>query len=940
MAVVNTILQMRDQMSRALRGPTEALRRMRQQAERANQSLRAMGRAVVRPVIALRDLATRQIQRLRTSLSRLGSIATTLRIAVRDFATQQLLRMRSRLSVLASATTTIGVKVRDMATNVIRAIQIKLFPLGGLPTIIRVTVRDAATTAIQKVRLALTRLGHMTSTVRVALRDAATTAIQKIRLGLTRLAHLTTTVRVYIKDAATRALSRIMTAARAIGHYVIMPVVKVVANTAMAALNRIRTGLVWLGHQTPTIGVFLRDAATAGLKAIGRIAQRLGALAVHVTVRVRDAATATLKGIQRVAKTTSGILSKVGALTGLSGGTILAQGTNSTKTDALIAAQTGQYGGNVTSAIDNIYYNYKAGGTDRETVAKLYSAVASQTNSTGSQLERQTALAARYQALDPEADPTEVARAFTASYNSGLGDFSQTGDALAYIRRNGGDQYKDLLDTFNEYATSANRAGVSTNQLASGLVSYQKAGGRNYDNPADAMREWGIRAVTTVDKNAVDALSELVGKKQTQQMYKELKKGFKEGRGSEAAFEFLTAQVEALNKLDNPMKRQILQAKLYGSQFEDNDKAMQSFFEGLIKGVDTTGELEKAYKQLKDSDPAAAMTESWLRFKKTTKDIGIGIVTALQPTFEELNAWLTSDEGKKGIQEFSDSLKELGKTVGKDLVDGFKWLVTHWDDIQAIFTGKIKNDKGDVIQEVPNAFQAIREDFHKLAEAADEVAKPLRAANDIMNLLSASSSSFSMSGVVGWFDQSLKASTPFYDMIRLTIDGLNALMNKNTEAQKSFSDTEAAVRRMGNAVTENSPVVNAIKTQTPQKSFTDTLAANNPNLYPKGIPTNQNKKSGFAAGMWKVPADMEVKVHEDEAILPAKDARKFRAMVAGDGTSMKSAVSSSDRPIAVKVSIGQINNNVDSDKFINRIGQKIKDATQIHSKGGVAIEGQ
>lgn len=915
MATINTILQMRDQMSQALRGPTEAIRRMRQQAEQASRQLRTLGSMVVRPIIALRDLATRALSRIRGTLSDLGNRITRIGVAIRDFATPHLRTIASRVAALARVPALIAVRVRDMATSAIRAIQVRLFPLIGIPSIIR-----------------------------IAVRDAATTAINKIRTGLTRLTHTANVVRIAVRDLASRAINRVNTAARALGRYVVRPVINVVATAAMSTINAVRSGLTWLQSQSPRIRVFLRDAATAGLRSIGRIAQRLGSLAVHVTVRVRDAASATLKGIQRAAKATSGVLGKIGAMTGLSGalsgGTILAQGYGAAKSDALIAAQTGQYGGNVTSAIDNIYYNHKAGSAERETVANLYGAVASQTGSKGAQLERQAAIAARYQALDPEADPTEVARAFTASYNSGFGDFGQTGDALAYIRRNGGDQYKDLLDTFNEYATSANRAGVSTSQLAGGLVSYQKSGGRNYDNPADAMREWGIRAVTTVDKNAVDALTELVGKKQTQQMYKELKKGFKEGRGSEAAFEFLTTQVEALNKLDNPMKRQILQAKLYGSQFEDNDKAMQSFFEGMITGVDTTGELTKAYQQLKDSDPTATMTESWLKFKKTTKDIGLEILTSLQPTFEELNTWLGSEEGKKGLKEFSDSLKDLGKTVGKDLVSGFKWLVTHWDDIQQILTGDIKDKNGNITQST-SIFKGMREDFHKLADAADAATKPLQAANEIVKLLSASSSSFSMAGVVSWFDQSLRASSPFYDMIRMTIDGLDALMGKNSEAQQSFADTEAAVRRMGNVVNANTPLMDAVVAGSPpKKSFTDTLAANNPNLYPKLPVKSQNMTSGFAAGMWKVPADMNVKVHEDEAILPAKDARKFRsAMESGTTPGVKNS-GSSMRPINMPITIGSINNGMELDHVLNEIGNRIQTANQIGTRGGAAIEGQ
>ena len=126
--------------------------------------------------------------------------------------------------------------------------------------------------------------------------------------------------------------------------------------------------------------------------------------------------------------------------------------------------------------------------------------------------------------------------------------------------QNGADKNGDLLDTLNEYSAQFAALGLSADQFMGSLVEGADAGLFSIDKVADAVKEFNIRAKDGSDSSA-EAFKGLG--LNSDKMFAAFAAG---GETAQAAF-FDT--VEALNKLEDPLKRNEIGVALFGSQFED-----------------------------------------------------------------------------------------------------------------------------------------------------------------------------------------------------------------------------------------------------------------------------------------------------------------------------------------------------------------------------------
>lgn len=920
---LNTFLRFRENMSRSLRQVTTSLENVIRRTEQATARLRALARLSVQPLIALRDRVTRVLQRVGARLLALGRSVFRPLLIVRDYATRIVTRVGLRLHALRATIFRIPLAIRDLATRAITRIRHSLWVLSLYRFMIPVGVRNLASRVIARVTLQLNRFRFIVAVATLIVRNRATPIINRAIIQLRRFGQMVVRATIQARDFATKVAKGAWNLLKSIGSFTAWAAIR-----ARDFATRVAKGawdiLKKVGNFTAWAAIKVRDLATTTIKAIGRGLARIGSFVGSATIKIIDKATPVIKSITAQLKKLGGLVSKVGGTLGLSGGALLTQGGSAAHTDALIGAQTRLTGSEVTNLVDQNYYN--GVGDSREAVTQIVQRIAQQSDLQGEALKDAVRIASELQTLNPEASVQELVRPLTAQLNAQNVAFKRTADALTYLQRAAGDQYDDAFDTFTEYATTAAKNKISPERLVSGLIRAQKQGGWNYDTGADALREWGIRTVTAIDKNAVDALAMTLGKARTKELYTQLK------NGQIDAFGFLTEVVNGLEKIKNPIKKNQAQIALYGTMFEDNDKAISEFFKGLMTTTDTTDALSKAYKELKNNDPSTEMTKTWLQFKNATKNLGIDIIKALAPTFKEFNAWASSEEGKKKIKEFTESIKEFSVTVGKDLVSGLKWIVTHWDDIEHIIKGEGKDGK----VYAPGPLTALAEDIHHVGEAAKEATKTLRLANDILSILKATTDGFSMSGIVNWVDQATQRFIPFYDMIRLAIDGLTALMNKGAEAQQSFTDTEVAVRRMGNAVLQNTPVVSTLENNLPQKTFTDTLKQNNPALYQNmGIPTKTAPK--FSKGLKEVKVDeLNANIHRGEMVVPAQEAQMIRDMAAGKSINRQSSTSAATDTGITVYHYGDIYNGEDTKAMYAGLRRELRREMDISTKGGPA----
>lgn len=209
-----------------------------------------------------------------------------------------------------------------------------------------------------------------------------------------------------------------------------------------------------------------------------------------------------------------------------------------------------------------------------------------------------------------------VAKAFDQELGgttAAVGQMIRTGlaknaeEALDILTRGfqvGNDKAGDLLDTVVEYSTQFRKVGVSGAQ-SMGLISQGlRAGARDADLVADAIKEFSIRAI---DGSATTATS-----------FKRLgldagKMAADIGAGGTRANQALDLTLDRLRAVHDPVKRAQIAVGLFGTQAEDLGAALfaldPSKATALLDGV--VGAADRAGKALHDN--AQSGIDSWTR---------------------------------------------------------------------------------------------------------------------------------------------------------------------------------------------------------------------------------------------------------------------------------------------------------------------------------------
>lgn len=225
-----------------------------------------------------------------------------------------------------------------------------------------------------------------------------------------------------------------------------------------------------------------------------------------------------------------------------------------------LSASTGATGDELDAlgeSVKNIYAQNL--GEDFNDVAEGLAATQKASDLTGEALEQATA--AGFVLRDTfDYDISESARAASALMKNFNISAEEAYGLIATGAQNGADKNGDLLDTLNEYSAQFAALGLSADQFMGSLVEGADAGLFSIDKVADAVKEFNIRAKDGSDSSA-EAFKGLG--LNSDKMFAAFAAG---GETAQAAF-FDT--VEALNKLEDPLKRNEIGVALFGSQFED-----------------------------------------------------------------------------------------------------------------------------------------------------------------------------------------------------------------------------------------------------------------------------------------------------------------------------------------------------------------------------------
>ncbi|GMA33504.1 phage tail tape measure protein [Litorihabitans aurantiacus] len=258
-------------------------------------------------------------------------------------------------------------------------------------------------------------------------------------------------------------------------------------------------------------------------------------------------------------------------------------------------------------------------------------------------------------------DVAPVSTAVTTMLRAGLIKSSQEGfDILAAGAREGVNAQEDLLDTFIEYPALFSRLGLSGDQ-ALGLVNQGlRAGARNSDLAADALKEFQIRATDGSEASAEGFKTlGLNAEKMTKQI----------AEGGDGAREGLDTVLDKLREIEDPVKRNAAAVALFGTQAEDLGDALfamdvSTAVEGL-NGVQ--GAAQKMFDTIASNDASQIETA-----KRNIEVAAEGIKGALAGAFADPLAegaeWISQNRGP--LLEFFKGLANGAFDFGDAVIEG------------------------------------------------------------------------------------------------------------------------------------------------------------------------------------------------------------------------------------------------------------------------------
>lgn len=257
-----------------------------------------------------------------------------------------------------------------------------------------------------------------------------------------------------------------------------------------------------------------------------------------------------------------------------------------------------------------------------------------------------------------------VTRAVGQSIRTGLA--KNATEALDFITRGfqtGADKAEDFLDTLNEYGTQFRKVGID-GKTATGLISQGlKAGARDADIVADAIKEFSIRAVdgSTTTADGFKKLG-LNAKSMSEQIAK----------GGKPAAAGLDTVLDRLRKVKDPVKQSQIAVELFGTQAEDLGKALFALDPSTaVKGLGQVAGAAGKLDQTLGRTPQAAITSFFRNLKQKSVDSIGGVI----------NAFSSGSTSAKGFQGFLEKGAILAKDAFGKLADGVRaampWIQGH-----------------------------------------------------------------------------------------------------------------------------------------------------------------------------------------------------------------------------------------------------------------------
>ena len=297
-----------------------------------------------------------------------------------------------------------------------------------------------------------------------------------------------------------------------------------------------------------------------------------------------------LAGIATVGATAAG------AITGY----LVKSGTEYIKTMNDVAAQTGMTGEELKAFGDTTREIWKNGGGENlQEVADALTNIKQASGLAGDELK--TAAESALLLKDSFGfEVEETTRAATSLMkNFGISAEEAYG-LIATGSQNGANKNGDLLDTLNEYSVHYKALGLDADQFVTSLISGAEAGSFSIDKIGDAVKEFTIRSKDGSDTTA-DAFKQLGLNSEN------MTKAF--ASGGDVASEAFFQTVEAINAIEDPVKKNATGVALFGSMFEDLEAGVLDTLGSMKNGsLEATAALEQM-EQVKYNDLGSTLEQ-------------------------------------------------------------------------------------------------------------------------------------------------------------------------------------------------------------------------------------------------------------------------------------------------------------------------------------------
>ncbi|AZG43442.1 phage tail tape measure protein [Gordonia insulae] len=245
-------------------------------------------------------------------------------------------------------------------------------------------------------------------------------------------------------------------------------------------------------------------------------------------------------------------------------------------------------------------------------------------------------------------DVEETARAAGQMVKTGLADnATEAFDLITVAQQRGLNVSGDLLDTLVEYSTQWRKLGIDGATALGTISQMSKAGARDTDIAADAMKELSIRVVDG-SKSTEDAFTSLgLNVDETATAF---------AKGGDAALGMSRTTLLALANIKDPVERNRIGVELFGTQWEDLGQAIDSL------------DLAKAKREFGDVGGAA------------------------QRAGDDMGGAASSIEGVRNrISMAADNMKvKLAEAFAPQVGDAANWVTTHSRDIENAFLAAAK----------------------------------------------------------------------------------------------------------------------------------------------------------------------------------------------------------------------------------------------------------